>query len=144
MNRVPSLSHRVLLTLAAELLPRSARPADATVVERAFIALLAARERQARALADIDRLADSIVASADPEPSFISAQASAASLADEIASLASTVLFAPIDQILDLLLKLAVLIAASEPHPDDAYTFPGLYLRVLLADLTYGFPPRQR
>ncbi|KQU01815.1 hypothetical protein ASG60_18365 [Methylobacterium sp. Leaf469] len=138
------MSHRVLLTLAAELLPRSARPADATAVGRAFIALLAARERQARALAAFDQLADSIVSSADPEPSFISAQASAASLADEIADLASAALISPAEQISDLRLKLAVLIAASEPHPDDAYTFPGLYLRVLMADLNHGFPPGQR
>lgn len=127
MSRVPALSRRTL----AELVPGgiAASSGEPSAVRRAFgelIALLAVRDA---ALAEADRLAVA------DTPGLKKAEARADARTDRSAEAAATLLIAPVRTRADIALKLAVLIAACEPHSDEARTFPAVYLRVLLADL---------
>lgn len=115
--------------LQSPTLPPSAR----TGVERMLDDLRTLLEQQSEALVTLDRLSPSI--NGEAEAAYRSAVAQETRLADATTDTAAAVLLAPIEHACDLQLKLIVLIAACEPHPDDAHVFPGRYLRTLLADL---------
>lgn len=136
MSRVPAPSRRVLTALTKGLQAPILPPTAKTGVERMFNDLLALLEQQEEALAALDRLAAQVDGGDEAEAAYRSAGAHETRLADAASDTAAALLLAPVESACDLQLKLKVLIATCEPHPDDAHVFPGLYLRALLADLS--------
>lgn len=134
MSRVPAPSRRVLTALIKGRQPPTLLHPSETGIERMFNDLLALLERQDETLVALDRLAPQ-VNNEDEAAAYRMLGTRVARLADATADMAAALLLAPTERACDLQLKLIVLIAASEPHLDDAHTFPGLYLRTLLADL---------
>lgn len=106
-----------------------------TKIRRLFNDLRTLLERQDEAFIALDRLSTPVDSKDEAEAAYRTAAAQEGRLADAIADTAAALLLAPIERPCDLQFKLMVLIAVSEPHPDDAYIFPGLYLRTLLTDL---------
>ena len=64
-----------------------------------------------------------------------SAQQREARTAQDLTDATTALLLAPVETYADLALKLIVLIATGEAGPDEASTFPWLYMRLLLADM---------
>ncbi len=135
MSRVPAPSRRVLTALIEGLQAPILPPPAQTSVGRRFDELLALLNQQDKAVVALDRLAPQVDGKEEAEAAYRSAVAQEARLADATADTAAALLLAPVERAYDLQLKLMVLIAACEPHPEDAFVFPGLYLRTLLADL---------
>lgn len=135
MSRVPALSRRVLDALMEMFQAPASTPSSGTGVGRMFSALRTMLQQQDMAFVALDCLAAQVDDGEEAAAAYRAAVARAERLVDASADAAAALLLAPIERACDLQLKLMVLIAACEPHPDDAYIFPGLYLRALLAEL---------
>lgn len=115
--------------------PSASPGSDGTKIGRLFNHLHTLLEQQDEVLVALDRLAPQVYDEEEAGAAYRSVVAQETHLADATADTAAALLLAPVERACDLQLKLMVLIAACEPHRDDADIFPSLYLRALLTDL---------
>lgn len=148
MNALPPLSRRVLADLGGTypaLRPTTGKAASS--VQRALAELSSLLNAQATTFAVRDRVEAAFLRHRRfvRSDSLAAVEAQDDALAARIDEATAHLLLAPIAGPADLTVKIGVLIALSEAGPSDSTSFPGAYLRALLADVDRLHPaPRLR